>query len=67
MKEIKKQLAVTHLPLVSEIRHTGKSDLSISSPFQHEYPFSVQDLQIQKEVEKSSEKSSGKEIEKDGL
>ena len=33
VKEIKKQLAVIHLSLVNEIRHSGKSDLSISSPF----------------------------------
>ena len=75
-KEIKKQLAVTHLSLVNEIRHGGKSDLSISSPFQHKYPFQnlkiknlfpVQDLKIHKEVEKPPEKSSGKEIEKDGV
>jgi len=65
VKEIKKQLAVTHLSLVNEIRYSGKSDLSINSPFQHKYPF--QNLKIQKEVEKSPEKSSGKEIEKDGL
>ena len=76
VKEINKQLAVTHLSLVNEIRHNGKSDLGISSPFQHKYPFQnpktknpfpVQDLKIQKEVEKSPEKSSEKEIEKDGL
>jgi len=76
VKEIKKQLAVTHLSLVNEIRHSGKSDLSISSPFQHKFPFQnlktkksfpVQDLKIQKEEEKSPEKASGKEIEKDGL
>jgi len=54
----------------------AKSDLGISSPFQHKYPFQnpktknpfpVQDLKTQKEVDKSPEKSSGKEIEKDGL
>ena len=76
MKEIKKQLAVTHLSLVNEIRYSGKSDLGINSPFQHKYPFqnpktknsfSVQDLKTRKEVDKSLEKSSGKEIEKDGL
>ena len=72
VKEIKKQLAVTHLSLVNEIRHSGKSDLSISSPFQHKYPFQnskiknpfpVQELIIQKEEEKTPEK----EIENDGL
>jgi len=71
-KEIKKQLAVIHLSLVNEVRHSGKSDLSISSPFQHKYPFQnsktknpfpVQELIIQKEEEKTPEK----EIEKDGL
>jgi len=39
VKEIKKQLAVTHLSLVNEIRHSDKSDLGISSLFQHKYPF----------------------------
>ena len=39
VKEIKKQLAVIHLSLVNEIRHSGKSDLSISTLFQHKYPF----------------------------
>ena len=72
VKEIKKQLAVIHLSLVNEIRHSGKSDLSISSPFQHKYPFQnsktknpfpVQELIIQKE----EEKTPAKEIEKDGL
>jgi len=50
--------------------------MKISSPFQHKYPFQnqktknpfpVQELNTQKEVEKSPEKSSGKESEKDGL
>jgi len=76
VKEIKKQLVVTNMSLVNEIRHSGKSDLSINSPFQHKYPFQnpktknpfpVQDLEIQKEVDKSLEKSSEKEIEKDAL
>jgi len=39
VKEIKKQLPVAHLSLVNEIRHNAKSDLGISSPFQHKYPF----------------------------
>jgi len=39
VKEIKNQLAITHLSLVNEIRHSNKSDLGISSPFQHKYPF----------------------------
>jgi len=64
------------LSLVNKIRHSDKSDLSINSPFQHKYPFQnpktknsfpVQELNTQKEVEKSSEKSSWKEPEKDGL
>ena len=41
VKEIKKQLAVTHLSLVNKIRYSGKSDLGISSPFQHKYPFQI--------------------------
>ena len=66
VKEIKKQLAVTHLSLVNEIRHSGKSDLGISSPFQHKYPFQnlktknlfpVQCLKAHEEVEKSPETS----------
>jgi len=77
VKEIKKQLAVTHLSLVKRIRHSGKSDLGISSPIQHKYPFQnpkiknpfpIQSLKAHEEVEKSPEKSLGKELEKgDGL
>jgi len=77
VKEIKKQLAVTHLSLINEKIHSGKSYLSLSTPFQHKYPFQhlktknsflVQELKTQKEVEKAPEKSSGKELEKrDGL
>jgi len=60
VKEIKKQLAVTHLSLVNEIRHSGKSDLGISSPFQHKYHFQnpktknsfpIQSLKTHEEVE----------------
>ena len=74
VKEIKKQLTVTHLSLVNEIRHSGKSDLGISSPFQHKYhfqnsktknPFSIQNLKVQEEVEKVPEKSLVKELEKE--
>jgi len=32
VKEIKKQLSVTHLLLINEIRHSRKFDLSISTP-----------------------------------
>ena len=39
VKEIKKQLAVTHLSLINEIIHSEKSNLNHSTPFQHEYPF----------------------------
>ena len=39
VKEIKNQLAITHLSLVKEIRYSSNSDLGISSPFQHKYPF----------------------------
>jgi len=39
VKEIKKHLSVTHLSLVNEIRHIEKSDLNISTPFQHKYLF----------------------------
>jgi len=78
VKEIRKQLVVTYLSLINEIKHSGKSSLSLNTPFQHKYhfqnpkiknPFSVQDLQIQREVEISpKKKSAGKELEKgDGL
>jgi len=76
VKEIKNQLAVTYLSSVNEIKHSGKFDLSISSPFQHKYPFQnpktknpfpIQEVNTPKEVEKSPEKSSRKEPEKDGL
>ena len=39
VKEIKKQFAVTHLSLMNEIRHSEKLYLSLSTPFQHTYPF----------------------------
>jgi len=39
VKEIKKQLSITHLFLTNEIRHSEKSELNMSSPFQHKYPF----------------------------
>ena len=57
VKEIKNQLAVTHLSLINEIRHSEKSDLSLNTPFQHKYSFQnsqtknlfpVQDLKIHK-------------------
>ena len=73
VKEIKKQLEATHLSLINEIERNGKSDLSLSTPFQHKYPFQnlkiknsfpVQDLKIQKEIEKLPKKSLGKELEK---
>ena len=66
VKEIKMQISVTHISLINEIRHSDKSDLSISAPFQHKYHFQnskpknslpVQEVKIQKEVEKSLEKS----------
>ena len=62
--------------MVNEITHSDKSDLGISSPFQHKYPFQnpktknpfrAQELNTQKEVEKSLEKLSGKEPKRDGL
>jgi len=37
VKEIKKQLAVTHLSLINKIRHSEKSDLSLSTLFQCKY------------------------------
>ena len=39
VKEIKKQVAITHLSFINEIRHSENFDLCISSPFQHKYPF----------------------------
>jgi len=65
VKEIKNQLVVTHISLINEIRHSGKTDLSICSSFQHKYhfqnlkiknPFMVQDLISHKKVKKSPEK-----------
>jgi len=77
VKEIKNQLAVTHLSLINEIRHSEKSDLSLNTPFQHKYPFQnlktkssfqVQEVKIEKNIEKLPEKSLGKKLEKgDGL
>ena len=80
VKDIKKQLLVIHLSLINEVRHSEKSYLSISTPFQHKYPFQNQknknppplyDIKTQKEVwEKSTKKSPGKaekEEEGDGV
>ena len=39
VKEIKNQLAIIYLSLINEIRHSGKYELSLSTPFQHKYPF----------------------------
>ena len=39
VKKIKKQLSVIHLPLVNEIRLSGKLTLNVSTLFQHKYPF----------------------------
>jgi len=70
MKEINKQLTVTHLFLVNKIRHSGKSDLGISSPFQHKYPFQnpktknlfpIQGQKTHEEAEKSLEIFLGKD------
>jgi len=64
--QIRRQLSVIHLSLVNEIKHGGKSTLSISTPSKHKYPFqslkiknpfSLRDIKIQKKVgEKSVEK-----------
>jgi len=39
VKEIRKQLSVTHLSLINGIRHSEKSDSSINALFQCKYPF----------------------------
>jgi len=39
VKEVKNQLAITHLSLINETRHSEKSNLSLRTPFQHKYPF----------------------------
>ena len=39
VKELKKQLSIIHLSLVNEVRHSEKATSSISTPFQHKYPF----------------------------
>jgi len=68
-KEIKNQLAVTHLSLINKVRHRGKSDLSLSTLFQHKYHFQnpkIKNLFLDQELK--IQKSSGKELEKeDGL
>ena len=73
---MKKQLSVIHLSLINEVRHSKKSDLSISNPFQYKYPyqnsknkhpFPLHDLKIEKQIgEKPTKKScekAGKEEE----
>ena len=39
VKELKKLLSVIHLSLINESRHSGKSNLSVTTPFQRKYPF----------------------------
>jgi len=74
VKELKKQIFVIHLSLINEVRHSRKSTSSITTHFQHNYPFqnpknkisfSLHEIKIQKELgEKSGEKSAEK-IEKE--
>ena len=77
VKELNKQMFVIRLSLINEVRHRGKSTSSISTLFQHEYPFQnpkdknpfpSQDIKIQKEVgEKSGAKSAEKAEKEDGV
>ena len=70
VKELKKQILVIHLSLVNEVSHSEKATFSISTQFQHKYPFQnpknkslfpLHGIKIQKEVgEKSGEKSTKK-------
>jgi len=39
LEEMRKQLSVTHLSLINEMRHNEKSYLGTGAPFQHKYPF----------------------------
>jgi len=39
LKELKNQLIVVHLSLINEVRHSEKATPSISTHFQHKYPF----------------------------
>ena len=39
VKKLKKQISIIHLSLVNKVRHRIKSTSSISTPFQHKYPF----------------------------
>ena len=39
VKDIKKQLFVIHLSLINNIRHSKKSNMEISTPFQCKQPF----------------------------
>jgi len=64
VKKIKKQLSITYLSLINEIRHSEKSNLSISAPFRHKYPlqnrkiknsFLVQEVKTQEGVENNTQ------------
>ena len=39
VKGIKKQILVIYLSLVNEVRYSGKATSTISTQFQHKYPF----------------------------
>jgi len=39
VREVNKQLSIIHISLINEVRYSEKSYLSISTPFQHKYPF----------------------------
>ena len=70
LNELKNQLTVVHLSLINKVRHSEKATPSISTAFQHKYPFQnpknripfpLHEIKIQKEVgDKSSEKSAEK-------
>ena len=70
---MKKQLSLIHLSLINEVRHSSKSDLDVSTSFQHKYhlqnpnnksSFPLQNTKIgKKQVEKFSEKSLKKRRE----
>ena len=38
-KELRNQLTIIHLSLINKVKHNEKSTSSISTPFQHKYPF----------------------------
>jgi len=65
---------ITHLSLVNEVRHSKKATSTISTPFQHKYPFQnpknkisfpLHDIKSNKKYEKNQMKNRLKKSEEE--